>query len=131
MLDLPIGLPKVQGDADRIRQVLLNLLTNATRYSPEGTSVTVEARVMDDQQSVQVAVRDEGIGISAEDQKRLFTKFVSLPKPAWIPKGTGLGLYITKGIVEGHGGSMWLESTVGEGSTFYFTLPVAQDEASL
>ena len=103
-LDLADDLPKVQGDADRIRQVLLNLLTNATRYSPDGTPVTLTARVMEDG-NVRVSVKDEGIGISREDQKRLFSKFVTLPKPAWLPKGTGLGLYITEGIVEAHGAS--------------------------
>jgi signal transduction histidine kinase len=129
-LDLPGDLPKVQGDADRIRQVLLNLLGNATRYSPKGESVTLAARATEDGRAVEVAVKDHGIGISAEDQQRLFFKFVDLPKPEGVQKGTGLGLYITKGIVEAHGGAIWLESSVGEGSTFFFTLPAAHDQAS-
>lgn len=129
-LTLPNDLPKVQGDADRIRQVLLNLLSNATRYSPEGTTVTLVARAAEEGRCVEVAVKDHGIGIATEDQQRLFSKFVSLPKPAGIQKGTGLGLYITKGIVEAHGGRLWVESSVDEGSTFFFTLPVAQDQAS-
>lgn len=122
---LPTALPRVVADADRIKQVLLNLLTNATRYSPEGTTVTIGADVVDgvDGRRVLISVADEGIGIAADDQKRLFSKFVDLPKPAWVKKGTGLGLYVSKGIVEAHGGDMWIDSEKGRGSTFFFTLP--------
>jgi signal transduction histidine kinase len=70
-------------------------------------------------------VKDEGIGISRADQERVFNKFVDVPKPKWVQKGTGLGLYITKGIVEAHGGQITVESAEGRGSTFAFTLPLA------
>jgi signal transduction histidine kinase len=121
------GVPRILADADRVRQVLLNLLTNATRHSPEGTLVTIGADVMveGDETYVVVGVTDQGIGISIEDRDRVFNKFAMLPKPGWVKKGTGLGLYITKGIVEAHGGRLWVDSEAGRGSTFYFTLRVA------
>jgi signal transduction histidine kinase len=124
---IPSSIPEVLADKDRIRQVLLNLLTNATRYAPDGTAVIVSAEVVTENENkfVRVAIADEGIGIDPSDHERVFSKFVMLPKPAWVKKGTGLGLFITKGIVEGHGGRIWVESQLGRGSTFYFTLPVA------
>ena len=120
-------LPLVAGDPDRIRQVFINLLTNAVRYSPDDTSIDVSTEVVEDQTPpfVIVSVRDEGIGIAPEHKTRVFEKFAMLPKPAWITKGTGLGLYITKGIVEAHGGRLWVESEPGKGSTFFFTLRIA------
>ena len=129
-VEIPDDLPKVDGDQDRIRQVLINLLTNATRYSPEGTRVRVYAHESEDARQVVVGVQDEGIGIAPDDIDRLFAKFSMLPKPAWVKKGTGLGLFITKGIVEGHGGRIWVESKPGEGSTFFFSLPSQSDESS-
>ncbi|MGH2736793.1 MAG: GAF domain-containing protein [Actinomycetota bacterium] len=124
---LPEHLPKIHGDSDRIRQILINLLTNAVRHSPEGTRVTVDAGLSKDGRWVEVSVTDQGIGISQQDQKRLFMKFVNLPKPGWVQKGTGLGLFITKGIVEAHGGVIGVQSTPDQGSRFHFTLPVASD----
>lgn len=128
--DVPDDLPKVMGDKDRIRQVLLNLLTNATRYSPEDTTIRLRAVESRDDPAaapvVLVSVSDEGIGIAPDDLGRVFSKFVMLPKPAWVKKGTGLGLFITKGIVEGLGGRIWVESEPGRGSTFYFTLRIAE-----
>ena len=118
---VPGDLPHVMGDRDRVRQVLLNLLTNATRYAPEGTTVTIGAKGLDGE--VRVWVSDEGIGIAPEDRDRVFFKFVMLPKPGWVKKGTGLGLFITKSIVEAHGGRIWIDSAPGQGSTFSFTLP--------
>ncbi|MGH2750665.1 MAG: GAF domain-containing protein [Actinomycetota bacterium] len=122
---IPEGLPKVLGDPDRIRQVLLNLLANAVRHSPASTTVEIEGRELPDGAWVEVSVTDEGIGISRADQRRLFSKFVDLAKPNWIQKGTGLGLYITKGIVEAHGGQVKVRSAPDEGSTFSVTLPIA------
>ena len=129
--DLPPELPKVTGDSDRIKQVLLNLLSNATRYSPAATRVEVRAKevTVDDRRMLRISVRDHGIGLTEDEMKRLFTKFVKLSKPDWATKGTGLGLYITKGIVEAHGGELIVESEKGKGSTFHFTLPIAADAA--
>ncbi len=128
--EIPADLPPVLGDRDRIRQVLLNLLTNATRYSPDGTKITVGARSRDDG-FIEVWVGDEGIGIPTDDRERIFSKFAMLPKPDWAKKGTGLGLYITKGIVEAHRGHIWVESDVGRGSTFFFTLQAAPDSQAV
>lgn len=124
---LPRSLPEVFGDRDRVRQVILNLLTNAVRYSPEGTAVVLGARPKDEdgRRMVEVWVADRGIGIPADHLDTVFSKFVMLPKPGWVKKGTGLGLFITKGIVEAHGGRIWVESEPGAGSTFRFTLPAA------
>lgn len=126
--DLPPDVPKVLADNDRLRQVFINLLTNATRYSPEGTAIRVRARRLPDDGMVEVSVADEGIGISEQDQGRIFSKFSMLPKPGWVKKGTGLGLFITKGIIEAHGGRIWVESEPGKGSTFAFTLRAANSE---
>ncbi len=129
--ELPQGLPKVMADKDRVRQVIINLLTNATRYSPVGTTITIGASPVEEQgqRFVRLSVRDEGIGISPDDAERVFAKFAMLPKPGWTKKGTGLGLFITKGIVQAMGGRIWVESEVGRGSTFHVTLRVAEDMA--
>ena len=123
-------LPKVVGDKERLRQVLINLLTNATRYSPEGTSIRMRSETVEHQgkREVLVAVTDEGIGIGPGDEDRIFSKFAMLAKPAWTKKRTGLGLFITKAIVDAHGGRIWVDSKIGEGSTFSFTIPVAEDQ---
>jgi signal transduction histidine kinase len=126
--DIPADLPQVMGDNDRLRQVFINLLTNAIRYSPEGTAVRVSARTLPEDGMVEVTVVDEGIGISEQDRDRIFSKFSMLPKPGWVKKGTGLGLFITKGIVEAHGGRIWVESEPGKGSRFSFTLRTASAE---
>jgi signal transduction histidine kinase len=122
-------LPKVLMDKDRLSQVLINLLTNATRYSPEGTTISIRVKPYSEAE-VHVSVSDQGIGIPAQDRDRVFEKFSMLPKPSWTKKGTGLGLFITKGIVEAHGGRLWIDSEVGKGTTFNFTLQVARDESS-
>lgn len=126
VLEVPDTLPPVRADKDRLRQVLLNLLTNATRYSPEGTTIRIDAELLKIEPGeayVKIGVHDEGIGIAPDDLDRVFSKFSMLPKPAWAKKGTGLGLFITKSIVEAHGGYLWVDSEPGRGSHFYFTLP--------
>ena len=127
--DVPDDLPNVKADPDRLRQALLNLLTNATRYSPSGTIVTIEVDLIEEPDGplVCISVKDQGIGISDEDKIKVFSKFVMLEKPNWITKGTGLGLYITKGIVESHGGRIWVESEPSSGSIFRMTLVPATE----
>jgi signal transduction histidine kinase len=120
------GLPLVQGDRDRVLRVLTNLLDNACNYTPEG-GITLSVYPVD--ASLQVSVTDTGIGISPEDQRRLFERFFRADHPVVREqRGTGLGLSIAKSIVELHGGAIWVESELDRGSTFSFTLPVMEAE---
>jgi signal transduction histidine kinase len=119
--DLPLG----WGDERRVRQVLLNLVGNAIKFTDAG-EVSVRASVVD--HSLLVAVEDTGSGISEADQGRIFDEFQQADSSSIRPKGgTGLGLSIAKRIIEMHGGCIWVESTLGEGSTFSFTLPIVQE----
>lgn len=113
---------EVRGDRSKAKQVLLNLLTNAIKYNhPDGT-ITCHINIDDDPDWVRFAVQDTGPGISEEHQRRMFEKFFRVPGSEKA-QGTGLGLAIAKRIVEQHGGRMWLESVLGDGSTFLFVLP--------
>ncbi len=129
LADVPVELRQVSADPLRASQVLVNLLSNAIKYSPEGGTVYVRARA--EGNAVRFAVTDQGMGISAEDQERLFGTFFRTQSAldSGIP-GTGLGLYITKRLVEAMGGQMSLQSEPGRGSTFSFTMPV-WDEAAV
>jgi signal transduction histidine kinase len=134
-LDLPADLPLILADKERLVQVLTNLLSNACKYSPEDTDVHVTFREEwissgEERPPIPVvicSVKDDGYGISEEDQQNLFTKFFRAEDPN-IRKatGTGLGLSITKGIIEFHGGKIWVESALGNGTTFHFSIPQAQ-----
>jgi PAS domain S-box-containing protein len=121
--DIPTGLPAVHGDRDRLDQVLSNLLGNAFKFTPEGGQVMVRARKVDD--SVQITVEDSGPGIPAADLPRIFDRYWRGDRAS--RDGAGLGLAICKGIVDAHGGNIWVESTVGRGTTFWFTVPCATD----
>lgn len=123
-LDVPDGLPLVTADPSRLQQVLTNFLSNAIKYTPEGGRIVLQARAQGD--TIRVAVADTGIGISAEDQKELFKRFFRAQNVDGIP-GTGLGLSISRGIIEAHGGRVGAESTLGEGSTFWFELPIRRE----
>ena len=115
-------LPTVQADAARIRQVLLRLLANAAKFTEQG-SITVRAWLADGQ--ALTSVSDTGVGIPPEDQERIFKRFErgTLGSDCQ-PNGAGLGLALSKEFVEMHGGKIWVESAVGEGSTFTFSLPL-------
>jgi signal transduction histidine kinase len=114
---------EVYMDTDRIQQVLTNLISNAVKFSPRGSSVEIVSSVKDDG-SVLIEVRDQGRGIAPADQELLFQKFRQVTNQEQpLVKGTGLGLAIAKALVEEHGGTIGVRSTVGRGSTFYFTLP--------
>ena len=121
-LDIPEDLPDVLADPSRLTQIVTNLISNALKYTLEG-HIDVTARVLGDH--VQVNVSDTGIGMTDDDQAQLFTRFfrASTARATEIP-GTGLGLVITRSLVEMQGGRIWVESAVGRGSTFSFTLPV-------
>ena len=116
---LPPGLTALC-DRERVLQVLANLLGNAVKFTPAGGTVTVEA--LADDAEVRVAVRDTGPGIPEDEQPRLFQRHWQ--SRATAARGSGLGLYIAKGLVEAHGGRLWVDSTLGAGSTFTFTLPL-------
>jgi len=115
----------VNGDRGKIKQVLLNLMTNAIKYNrPGGKIYVLTEPTADNDRMVQVAVKDTGYGISKENQKQMFQKFFRVKSTAKETTGTGLGLVITKHIVEAHEGQIWLESEEGEGTTFFITLPL-------
>ena len=123
-LDLEPELPVIVMDPHRIDQVLNNLINNAIKFSYSNTTITLRARVQD--QDVVISVQDQGQGIPAQEVDKLFTEFGKTSvQPTAGEKSTGLGLAIVKRIVELHGGSIWVESKVGIGSIFTFTLPKA------
>ena len=125
-LDTPEGIPQVFGDPNRILQVVINLISNAVKFTAEGT-ICIQARCEDGE--VRVTVIDQGIGIAQEDQARVFEKFSQVGDSLTSkPKGTGLGLAISKQIIDRHGGKIWLKSELNKGSSFSFSLPVMRDD---
>jgi signal transduction histidine kinase len=129
-----INLPPVLADQRKVKQVMYNLLSNAAKFTPDGGSIMVRAVLGDSScatpgTSVVVSVEDTGIGIAPDHQKRIFGAFEQVDSSyARQQQGTGLGLALTKEIVEMHGGHIWLASTPGEGSTFSFSLPLLLSE---
>jgi len=125
---LPTDVPTVLADPAKLNQILLNLLTNAIKYTHENGSVSVEARVKED--LVEIWVTDTGIGISQEDIDRIFQRFTQVDSSASRTQGgTGLGLAITRELVELHGGEIRVQSKLGKGSSFIFTLPISKEPA--
>ena len=137
---VPEDLPLIMGDETRVIQVLTNLVSNAHKYSHANTTITVEAWV-DDQYHFQdgkvgermlvIAIRDQGLGMSQEDQAKLFKVryFRSTNKEAQEQPGTGLGMMLTYQIMRGHGGEVWIESALGEGSTFFISFPIVDEDS--
>ena len=127
VLDLPPVLPGVMIDQVRVRRIIFNLVGNAIKYSPKGGEVRLFAK--SEGGKMVVGVSDQGIGISPEDQYRLFQRFerIHAYETQAIP-GLGLGLRVCRILVEAHGGTMWVESEKGKGSTFYFALPLAGEK---
>jgi signal transduction histidine kinase len=111
----------VEGDERRIRQVIFNLLSNAVKFTPAGGEVDVSAVQVNGE--VRVAVADTGPGIAPEDRERIFEEFQQTGVGLEQREGTGLGLALSRRLVELHGGRIWVDSEPGEGSTFVFTLP--------
>jgi signal transduction histidine kinase len=110
------------GDERKIKQILLNLLSNAVKFTPEGGRIGINARQTNG--AVEISVSDTGIGIAPEDEPKIFEEFRQVGSDyAHKVEGTGLGLTLAKKFVEMHGGKIWVESEVGKGSTFCFTLP--------
>ena len=129
-VEVPPDLPGVSADEHKLAQVLANLLDNAVKYSPQGGLITVSARHDQVEQRVVTSIADQGIGIDPADQEELFASFRRISQPETeAVGGTGLGLYIVKGLVELMQGEVWVESDVGKGSTFRFSIPLLpQDE---
>lgn len=119
----PEQFPIVNGDADRLAQVLNNLVNNAIKYSPRGGRITIAGWV--EQNQVIISVSDEGVGISEADQQHIFDQFYRVDNALTRrTQGSGLGLYLTKAIIQAHGGRIWVQSTPGQGTTFSFSLPI-------
>ncbi|MGD2180404.1 response regulator [Lusitaniella coriacea] len=124
IIEIEPELPEIMGDKDRLIQVLVNLLSNAVKFTDEGS---VTCRVGRNPESLTISVVDGGIGIAPEDCSQVFEKFKQVGDTLTDkPQGTGLGLPICKQIIEHHGGTIWVESTLGEGSTFSFSLPLSE-----
>jgi signal transduction histidine kinase len=119
--DIDENLPPILCDQRRVQQVLLNLLSNAAKFTDEGT-ITLRARRQDDQ--ILFTVSDTGAGIPIDQQERIFEPFIQTETGIKHAGGTGLGLPISKSLIEAHGGKIWVESAPGKGSAFIFTLPI-------
>jgi signal transduction histidine kinase len=120
------SLPQVQGDRDKLHQILNNLIQNAVKFTAKGGQILVEARATDE--VVEVCVSDTGCGIAPHELDRVFDRFYRGETVPMEERGAGLGLAITKNLVELHGGQIWVDSSPGEGSRFYFTLPIAKSQ---
>jgi two-component system phosphate regulon sensor histidine kinase PhoR len=128
-LDVPEHVSPVRGDEDRLGQVLVNLLHNAVKFSPNGGQILVGLR--EERREVRVWVRDPGIGVPRADLARIFERFYKVDRARVRGRGgTGLGLSIARHVVESHGGRIWAESEDGSGSMFVFTIPLAPQGAA-
>jgi signal transduction histidine kinase len=125
VLDCPSTLPPVRGDESRLHQVFTNLISNAIKYSPPGSTVTIDARAENGR--IVISVQDEGEGIPVELREKIFEKFFRLDNTdRRLVGGTGLGLALVRELVSAHDGKVWVESTVGKGSTFHVSLPAGR-----
>ncbi len=115
----------IRADERKVKQVLLNLLSNALKFTPEGGRIDVRAAVDGDR--AEISVTDTGVGIAPEDLETVFEEFRQIGTAAKKVEGTGLGLAISRKFIELHGGKIWVKSQAGKGSTFAFTLPLAND----
>jgi two-component system sensor histidine kinase KdpD len=122
-ITVPAGLPDVFADAQRVGQVLENLVENAAKYAPSGTAVRVSARVSGG--FLEISVADEGPGIPKQDREKVFQAFYRADEKTTINiKGAGLGLTICRRLIEAHGGRIWVEDQSGPGTVISFTLPL-------
>ena len=138
IVEVPSGLPSILADHTRMVQVLTNLVSNAHKYTPDGGKIWVGASMEDitgEDESVTPMVhhwvRDTGIGMTSDELQQLFTKFFRTQRGKDMAQGTGLGLNITKNLIERHDGTIWVESDVGQGTTFHYAIPLAPEEAAV
>ncbi|MBN1310436.1 MAG: HAMP domain-containing histidine kinase, partial [Anaerolineae bacterium] len=125
-VDIDPNLPMIYGDEKRVMQILTNLLSNAVKYTPNAGHISLVGRRREQDEMVEVIVSDTGIGIPTDQLPYIFNRFSRVEREAiQHTVGTGLGLYITKGLIEAHGGQIHVQSEEGEGSCFIFTLPLA------
>jgi two-component sensor histidine kinase/GGDEF domain-containing protein len=129
-MEIAEGLPSVYGDREKVEQILTNLVGNAIKFTPEGGEISVSAKPYEDQENmVAISIRDSGIGIPKDELEKIFDKFHQVEDALRRSvTGTGLGLAITKGLVEAHYGKIWVQSELGKGSTFTFTMPMSKGE---
>jgi signal transduction histidine kinase len=128
-LDLDPQLGEVVGDERKVKQILINLLSNAVKFTSEGGRISLKAGQRDG--AVEISVTDTGVGIASEDQAAVFEEFRQVGSDETRKQeGTGLGLALAKKFVELHGGTMWVQSELGRGSTFTFTLPLRAEAPS-
>jgi signal transduction histidine kinase len=121
-VDVDERLGEYVGDERKIKQILLNLLSNAVKFTPEGGRISITANKTDN--GAEISVSDTGVGIAPEDQPKIFEEFRQVGSGSMHKtEGTGLGLTLAKKFVELHGGKIWVESEIGKGATFTFTLP--------
>ena len=130
---IPVDLPAFEGDTEKIAQVLTNLVTNALKFSPPGSPVDIIASMIHGRRDsdrgdlIQISVKDRGIGIPENERQRIFDQFTQVQQGnSRTFQGAGLGLFICRSFVELHGGKIWVDSTVAEGSTFHFSIPIKQ-----
>jgi signal transduction histidine kinase len=127
---IPSDLPPALCDEARAAQIIGNLLSNASKYTPQGGQIVVTVRPAEEDGFIKVSVADTGVGIPVEDQPKLFTRFFRAQSAVLTrASGAGLGLYIVRSLIELHGGRIWFESELGKGSTFYVTFPIADRPA--
>jgi len=128
-VDIPDDFPTIEADPTHVKQILYNLISNAVKFSPENSTVTVSARALPATDSIEIRVTDQGIGIDPKDHELIFQEFRQAHGPhGGRPQGTGLGLALVKRFVEMHGGSIRVESELGLGSAFFIVLPRTQSE---
>ena len=116
----------IRADERKVKQALLNVLSNALKFTPEGGRIDVRAAMHEDR--AEISVTDTGVGIAPEDQEAVFEEFRQVGTADKKVEGTGLGLALSRKFIELHGGRIWVESQIGHGSTFTFTLPVRREE---
>jgi len=121
-------LPRITIDVEKIRLAIQNLLDNAVRYTPSGGKITISLESLNEGKEIQLSIKDTGVGIPQDQQERVFTKFFRAANVMRMEtEGSGLGLFITKNIIEAHGGKIWFESKEGEGTTFFLSIPVKKE----